>query len=137
MLDIKQLKQVVKLFEVGTVTGAAEKLHISQPALTAHLNRLEYKLGGALFIRSSKGLEATPLGRDFYFQSKEMLRNWSVFDQKIKALIGAEEGRLRIVCGAIIEQNILPNIITDVLKYYPNISIDVNVTWFNGFDYPS
>lgn len=127
MLDIKNLQQFVKLFEVGTVTGAAEKLHMSQPALTAHLNRLEYKLGNALFIRSSKGLEATPMGRDFYKQSKEMLRYWSVFDQKIKTLIGAEEGGLRIVCGAIIEQNILPNIITEVLRDYPNINIDVNV----------
>ncbi len=127
MLDIKRLKQVVELFEVGTVTGAAEKLHLSQPALTAHLNRIEYQLGGLLFIRSSKGLEPTPMGRDFYIQAKEMLRYWSVFEQKIKALIGTEEGSLRIVCGAIIEQNILPNIIIEVLKLYPKINIDVNV----------
>lgn len=127
MLDIKHLQQIVELYEIGTVTGAAEKLHISQPALTAHLNRLEYKLGGSLFLRSSKGLKATPVGREVYEQSKEMLRYWSVFDQKIKALIGAEEGSLRIVCGAIIEQNILPNIIIDVLRLYPKVNIDVNV----------
>ncbi len=45
MLEVKQLRQVVALFELGTVTGAAERLHISQPALTTHLNRIESQLG--------------------------------------------------------------------------------------------
>ncbi len=80
MLDIKQLRQLVALYEVGSVTGAAEKLHISQPALTAHLNRLESRLGDKLFIRSVKGLEATPLGRELYLRSKDKLRQWQAFD---------------------------------------------------------
>ncbi|RLA01181.1 MAG: hypothetical protein DRQ47_08425, partial [Gammaproteobacteria bacterium] len=40
MLDIKHLKQIIVLSEVGTVTAAADKLHISQPTLTSHINRI-------------------------------------------------------------------------------------------------
>ncbi len=74
ILDAKQIKQLVALYEIGSVTGAAEKLHISQPALTAHLNSLESRLGEKPFIRSAKGLEATPLGHELYLRSKAMLR---------------------------------------------------------------
>ncbi|RLA02646.1 MAG: hypothetical protein DRQ47_06595, partial [Gammaproteobacteria bacterium] len=94
---------------------------------TSHINRIEQLLGGTLFIRSSKGLTATPLGTSVYQHSKEMMRHWSAFDRKIKALAGADEGEIRVLCGAVIEQNILPNTIIEFLKDSPNINFDVNV----------
>lgn len=127
MLDVKQLRQLVAMYEVGSVTGAAEKLHISQPALTAHLNRLESRLGEKLFIRSAKGLEATPLGHALYMRSKEMLRNWLAFDSEVSLLAGAERGEVRVVCGPVIEQGILPDASVRFLQQHPGVNLQVDV----------
>lgn len=127
MLDVKQLRQLVALYEIGTVTGAAEKLHISQPALTAHLNRLESRLGEKLFIRSAKGLEATPLAHDLYMRSREMLQQWLAFDSEVSMLAGAERGEVRVVCGPVIEQGILPDASVQFLQQHPGVKLQVNV----------
>jgi len=127
MLDVKQLRQLVALYEVGSVTGAAETLHISQPALTVHLNRLESRLGEKLFIRSAKGLEATPLGHELYSRSKEMLWQWLAFDSEVSLLAGAERGEVRVVCGPVIEQGILPDASVQFLQQHPGVNLQVNV----------
>jgi len=127
MLDVKQLRQLVELYEVGSVTGAAEKLHISQPALTAHLNRLESRLGNKLFIRSAKGLEATPMGQELYLRSKDMLRQWLAFDSEVSLLAGDELGSIRVVCGPVVEQGILPNASVHFLQQHPGVDLLVDV----------
>jgi len=127
MIDVKQVQRLVTLFETGTVTGAAQKLHMSQPTLTAHLGRLESRLGERLFLRTAKGLEPTPLGRSFYSRGKAMLENWIVFDRQISLLAGAELGELRVVCGAVIEQEILPNALLRFLDRHPGVNLQVEV----------
>lgn len=127
MIDVKQVRNMVTLFETGTVTGAAEKLHMTQPTLTTHLHRLESLLGEQLFIRSSKGLEPTPMGKSFYQRGKAMLENWRVFDQEISLLAGAELGEVRVVCGAVIEQEVLPNAIVQFLQEHSLVNLQVEV----------
>ncbi len=127
MIDIKQLKHIVMLFETGTVTGAAERLHISQPALTTHLKRLESNLGEPLFVRSAKGLEPTPMGRSFYERAKVMLKDWLNFEHELRLLSGNEVGEIRVVCGAVFEQEILPDAIIEFLSLHPQVSLKVDV----------
>ncbi len=126
-LDIKQLRQVKALYEAGTVTGAAEKLHISQPALTAHLNRLESVLGEKLFIRSAKGLEPTPLGQAVYDRARDMLLQWRDLESELSLLAGAEKGEIRVVCGAVIEQGIIPGASVAFLRSHPGVDLQVTV----------
>lgn len=126
-MDAKQIKQLVALYEIGSVTGAAEKLHISQPALTAHLNSLESRLGEKLFIRSAKGLEATPLGHELYLRSKAMLREWQAFDSEVSLLAGAELGEIRVICGPVVEQGILPNAGLRFLQQHPGVNLQIDV----------
>jgi DNA-binding transcriptional LysR family regulator len=127
MLDVKQLKQLVALYEAGTVTAAAAQLHISQPALTAHLNQIESGLGEQLFMRSVKGLQATPLGEALYHRARAMLLQWNDFNHEVALFAGAEKGEIRIVCGAVIELSILPDACLDFLQQYPGVDLHVSV----------
>lgn len=126
-MDVKSLKQLVALYEEGSVTQAAKLLHISQPALTAQLSRLEYKLGSKLFFRSVKGLEPTLMGKTLYERSKRILAHWSAFDSEVKLISGSEIGQIRLSCGAAIEQSILPNVIIDFFSHFPKVNLDVSV----------
>lgn len=49
MIDLAQLQQLIAVSEYGTISAAAEALHLSQPALTRSLQRLETELGGRAF----------------------------------------------------------------------------------------
>jgi len=65
-MDIRQLVYFTAVVEEGTVTAAAEKLHLSQPPLTAQIHLLEQELDCSLFDRSGRRLQLTDAGKVFY-----------------------------------------------------------------------
>ncbi|NKC03082.1 LysR family transcriptional regulator [Ochrobactrum haematophilum] len=63
MISFRQLHYFVTSAEAGSATGAAEKLNVSQPSISAAIRDLEHDLGQPLFERrQAKGLELTPFG---------------------------------------------------------------------------
>ena len=65
-MNIRQLEAFRATMRAGSVTAAAEMLHISQPSVSRLLADLQHKLGFELFIRSGRGLVATVEARRFY-----------------------------------------------------------------------
>lgn len=61
-VDIKQLKALVTVAEAGSVTRAAELLHLVQPAVTRQIRTLEQELGVVLFERTRQGMRPTEAG---------------------------------------------------------------------------
>jgi len=61
-MDVKQLKALVMVAETGSVTRAAELLHLVQPAVTRQIRALEHELGVALFDRTRHGMRPTAAG---------------------------------------------------------------------------
>jgi LysR family nitrogen assimilation transcriptional regulator len=57
---MKQLKALATVVEVGSVTRAAELLHLVQPAVTRQIRALEHELGVPLFERTRQGMRPTP-----------------------------------------------------------------------------
>jgi LysR family transcriptional regulator for metE and metH len=64
-LDARDLRLVAALAEAGSLTRAAARLNLSQSTLSHHLADLEARVGGRLFARAARGVEATALGRRF------------------------------------------------------------------------
>ncbi|WP_427885472.1 LysR family transcriptional regulator [Kribbella sp. GL6] len=62
-LDIRHLRLVAAIAEVGSITRASAVLGLTQPAVTAQLQRIERALGGVLFARDGSGAKPTALGR--------------------------------------------------------------------------
>ncbi|WP_143677338.1 LysR family transcriptional regulator, partial [Streptomyces scabiei] len=61
-MDVKQLKAIVTVAEVGSVTRAAALLHLVQPAVTRQIRTLEQELGVDLFERTGTGMRPTEAG---------------------------------------------------------------------------
>ena len=61
-MDLQHLENILAIAEEASVSKAAEKLFISQPAITHQLLKLEQELGTPLFIRSGRKLERTEAG---------------------------------------------------------------------------
>lgn len=71
--DMNLVKPFVKVYELNSITKAAELLNVSQPAISGSIKRLELYLGYPLFIRSGRRLSPTPNAQSFYSQVSSIL----------------------------------------------------------------
>ncbi|WP_164066567.1 LysR family transcriptional regulator, partial [Serratia marcescens] len=62
-MNLRRLEQLIALAEEGTFVAAAERSHLSQPALSRSIRKLEQELGVRLFERDRHGAVLTPAGR--------------------------------------------------------------------------
>lgn len=72
-MKIEQLEQAVKIAELNSISLAADELFISQPNLSLSIRKLEQELGYPIFLRTNKGVNATPLGQNFVDSAKIIL----------------------------------------------------------------
>ncbi|MBQ5756729.1 MAG: LysR family transcriptional regulator, partial [Erysipelotrichaceae bacterium] len=72
-MDLRTLQYFVVVAEELNITKAAEKLHMSQPPLSAQIKKLELELNTELFIRGKRQLDLTESGELLYRRAKEIL----------------------------------------------------------------
>jgi DNA-binding transcriptional LysR family regulator len=72
-LELRHLHSLCAIADAGSITRAAVVLGVSQPALTAQLQRVERELGGAVFVRDRRGVSPTPLGQYLLTRARAVL----------------------------------------------------------------
>lgn len=108
------------------ISLAAEKMYVSQPAVTQTIQKLEEQLGGNLFVRTKSGMELTEAGKmlyDFTNQSIEMLDNVEYRFSKYENL---EAGEIKIKTGSNVAEMILYDALEKFGNDYPNIKIEIS-----------
>lgn len=108
-------------------TKAAEKLFISQPAVTKHIKELEHQLQTQLFIRKGTRVALSPSGKilqDYAAQIRNMQRD---LEFELGQLNSVGKGRLIIGASTTIAQYILPGILAKFNEYYKEIQVELMV----------
>lgn len=82
-MDITLIKTFLEIAATGSFGAAAERLFVTQSAVSLRIQRLEESLGKALFTRSKAGAELTPAGREFERYALSMIRLWEEARQQI------------------------------------------------------
>ncbi|MER7539249.1 LysR family transcriptional regulator [Streptomyces sp. NPDC097704] len=95
-VDTRLLRYFVAVAEEGSLTRAAERLYVSQPALTKQIKHLEAQLGARLFTRSKAGMTLTEPGRVLAERAPRLLADLGRALQEVKAAVGREERVLRV-----------------------------------------
>ena len=108
------------------MTKASEELHISQPAISQSIKKLEEQLGGTLFIRSNKGMELTEEGMMIYDYVKGALELIKNAENDFTAFKDLSKGEVKIGCSTTLTKLLLIEPIKEFNKDYPNIDIKVN-----------
>ena len=73
-MNFRRLKYFVKIVDIGSLTQAAEVLHIAQPALSQQVATLEGELNQQLLIRTKRGVTPTDAGKILYTHARAILR---------------------------------------------------------------
>jgi molybdate transport repressor ModE-like protein len=125
-LDLRLLRSFLAVAQCGKVSAAAKQLHLSQPAVTAHLRRLEEIVGKPLFSRSSRGVRLTTYGHSLRSFSTEIQNTLS----RIEASFRAEHklsGDLRFGASLTIASHVIPTFLAEFSRVYPMVEIDLRV----------
>lgn len=95
-MELYQLRTFVAVAEEGHLTRAAERLHVSQPAVSAHIRALEEELAVALFLRTPRGMTLTPSGEALKTRAMEVLASADDLRQHARKLALSVAGRVRL-----------------------------------------
>lgn len=120
-----ELKTFVTLVEVKNFTKTAEILLMSQPSVSLHIKNLEKEFQTILFQRSPKHLKITPTGEILYERAKQMITIYEQTKQDILEHHNSIKGELKIGASFTIGEYILPSILIDLQKNYPELELQV------------
>lgn len=107
------------------MTKASEELHISQPAISQSIKKLEDQLGGTLFLRSNKGMGLTEEGKMFYGYVKGALELINNAENEFTSFKDLSKGEIKIGCSTTLTKLVLMNALKDFHLDYPNININI------------
>lgn len=121
-MELRVLNYFVAVAQEGNMTHAAQKLLISQPALSRQIADLEDELGVKLFSRKSRRLTLTPAGQYLLEQAKEIL----ALTAKTKSNLESSSfisGDLTIAAGESIGMQRIMNVVSAIIKEHPTVKI--------------
>lgn len=121
-MEIRVLRYFVTIAQEGSITGAAELLHITQPTLSRQLAQMEEETGVTLFSRQKHRLRLTNEGRLLFRRAQEIL---ALVDKAELELRQGEEtvsGHIDITCGEIGAVWLLSQIISSFKEKYPQVT---------------
>ena len=107
------------------MTKASEELHISQPAISQSIKKLEEGLGGTLFLRSNKGMDLTSEGKMFYEYVKGALELINNAENEYTSFKDLSKGEIKIGCSTTLTKLVLIEALKDFHLDYPNININI------------
>lgn len=121
-MDVRLLRAFLAIAEDGTVGRAAQRLSISQPALTKQLQGLERDLGGPLFRRGRHGAQLTEFGRALLPDVRELVARADALTRRADRAAHGEIGRLAIGFG-LSSIEYAPRVIAAFRRRYPAVDV--------------
>ena len=125
-LDLRLLRSFLAVARCGKVSTAAKQLNLSQPAVTAHLRRLEEIVGKPLVSRSTRGVKLTTHGHALRTFSADIQNTLS----RIEASFHTEHklsGALRFGASLTIASHVIPSFLAEFSRVYPRVEIELRV----------
>ena len=110
----------------GNITRASEELNISQPAISKSIKNLEEQLGGALFVRTKRGVILTDEGKEFYEYIKHAIEYINNAENKFTDLINLETGSIKIGVSTTLTKEFLLPYLEEFHNLYPKVDIQIS-----------
>ena len=124
-MEFRQIQYFVCLCEEGSVTRAARRLHIVQPALSMQIAKLEEELGQRLFLRTPQGMQATAEGRRMYQLFLPVLAEFARARELMLQSRGELSGQVRVGMIATIAQGVLVDALQEFSAAHPKVELSL------------
>ena len=124
-MQLRDIQYVIAAAEAGSFSKAALVVHVSQPALSQMIQRLEDELGVKLFIRKSNKVILTEEGAIFCEEGREILNRSQHLISRMREFKELTQGKLSIAIAPFYQKNFLLPFLAEFRKKYPGIMVQV------------
>ena len=122
---LRQLQYIVATAETGRFSDAAEKLHVSQPSLSAQIADAEAHLGATIFERGRHGARVTPIGAEIVRRARYLLRQMEDIQSIARSGQTGLYGRVRLGVLPTIGLYLLPRCTASLHKDFPDLRLSI------------
>ena len=123
-MDFSKLNYVMTIAEYQSISKAAEKLHMTQPALTRYLNHLEDELGVKLFDRTTLPIRLTYAGEWYIKRTNQILDINRKMHQEIQEMIDCQRGKITIGMSPGRLDHWAPYLLPEFKRQYPDVEVN-------------
>ncbi|MEV0334861.1 MULTISPECIES: LysR substrate-binding domain-containing protein [Nocardia] len=124
-MEFRHLVSFITIAEELHFGRAAQRLHLTQPSLSAQLQKLEKSLGVQLVARNSHEVRLTPAGREFENQARQIVAQLDRAAQAAKATAEGRAGSLSIGYNLPASRHVLPEALTRMTERHPDIVVSL------------
>jgi LysR family transcriptional regulator, carnitine catabolism transcriptional activator len=124
-LPLRQVATFVCLAETQSFRRAAERLRLSQPAVSAHIRELERQVGVPLVHRTTRHVSLTNEGKAFAARARRALDELEIASQDLRELAAVQRGRVVVACIVPMMATVVPTVIKRVKELYPALEIEI------------
>jgi DNA-binding transcriptional LysR family regulator len=128
MLDVHQLNVFLVAAETLSFTQAAQRLHMTQPSVSQHIQGLEAHFDTPLFIRAGRNLELSEAGLTLLPLAREAVSLSIRIDETMESLKGKVYGHMVVGCSTTPGKYILPQLLAQFHHNYPQVRVTCQVT---------
>jgi DNA-binding transcriptional LysR family regulator len=130
-MDLRHARTFVTVAEVGTVTRAAVRLHVAQPALSRQIADLEQEFGLRLFDRVGRRLMLTGEGAQLLADCRHLLSAATSLRERAQALRGGDTGVLRVAASPQFIEGVFANFLHRYRERCPNVRVELieSIAW--------
>jgi len=122
-MDVRRLKYFIVTAEERSISRAAERLHITQPPLTRHIQSLEEELGAQLFTRTNSGVELTQAGTALLGHARNINAHVELATEQVRRVAAGQAGRIDIGVFGSAMLNIIPRILSSYAQTCPDVHV--------------
>ncbi len=124
-MDLYQLRTFVAVAREGSITRASELVHLSQPAVSAHIKAVEEALGLTLFERTPRGMSLTPEGQRLLTRAEQTLAAHDALMGEASRLKGHLTGKLRVGVGGKPNHEAIGRLLTQLAERHPEVEVSL------------
>lgn len=124
-MEIRVLKYFLATAREGSITGAANSLHLTQPTLTRQLQDLERELKQKLFIRGKQHITLTPEGLILQKRAQEIVDMVEKTEAEFKSIFDSVSGDIYIGCGETDSMKYVAEIFKEIQQKYPAVKFHI------------
>lgn len=124
-LDLRSLRSFVAVASAGSISSAAQSLHIAQPALSVQIKQLEEQLGTALFDRHPRGVALTAMGERLLGHAVDILRRVDVAYDDVRQAADQPSGRVAVALPQSVAKFVTVPLVQAVVRQWPSIALQM------------
>src|SRR5436190_16297787 len=122
-MDLRRLRTFVAVAELGTVSKAAVRLRIGQPALSRQIADLQQELGLRLFDRVGRGLVLTAQGEQLLVDCRRVLTDFDAVRERAEVIRRGDTGVLKVAAPPHTIESGLSSFLPRYAEHFPNVNV--------------